>query len=146
MLTNCPHLSPPDADDPGAFTFRMYRNYDGQGAAFGDTSVAASSADQGQLAIYAARRADDGALTLMIINKSAASLTSQISLAGFTSSGTAQVYRYSAANAQQIVPQADQTVGSSFSATFPASSITVMVLPKLSVPLTPRVDLPLVRR
>ena len=39
----------------------------------------------------------------MIINKSAASLTSQISLAGLTSSGTAQVYRYSAANAQQIV-------------------------------------------
>jgi hypothetical protein len=138
--------APPDADDPGAFAFRMYRNYDGQGAAFGDTSLAASSADQGQLGIYAARRSGDGALTLMIINKSAASLTSQISLAGFTSSGTAQVYCYSAANAQQIVPQADQTVGSSFSATFPASSITLMVLPKLNVPLTPRVDLPLVRR
>jgi hypothetical protein len=124
----------------------MYRNYDGQGAAFGDTSVGASSADQGQLAVYAARRGGDGALTLMIINKSASSLTSQISLAGFTSSGTAQVYRYSAANAQQIVKQADQSVGSSFSATFPANSITLMVLPKLSVPLTPRVDLPLVRR
>ena len=43
---------------PGAFAFRMYRNYDGQGAAFGDTSVAASSADQGQLASLrgAARR------------------------------------------------------------------------------------------
>ena len=71
-----------------------------QGAAFGDTSMAASSADQGQLAVDAAQRAGDGALTLMIINKSAASLTSQISLAGFTSAGTAQVYRYSAANAQ----------------------------------------------
>lgn len=138
--------APPSPTDPGAFAFRMYRNYDQQGATFGDTSVAASSADQGQLAVYAARRSGDGALTLMIINKSAASLTSQISLASFTSSGTAQVYRYSAANAQQIVQQADQAVGSSFSATFPASSITLMVLPKLSVPLTPRVDLPLVRR
>jgi len=138
--------APPSPTDPGAFAFRIYRNYDGQGAAFGDTSVAASSADQGQLAIYAARRGSDGALTLMIINKNAASLTSQISLAGFTSSGTAQVYRYSASNAQQIVQQADQAVGSSFSATFPASSITLMILPKLSVPLTPRVDLPLVRR
>ena len=67
-------------------------------------------------------------------------------LAGFTSSGTAQVYRYSAAKAQQIDQQADQAVGSSFSATFPAGSITLMVLPKLSVPLTPQVDLPLVRR
>jgi Glycoside hydrolase family 44 len=138
--------APPNADDPGAFAFRMYRNYDGQGTAFGDTSVAASSADPGQLAIYAARRGGDGALTLMIINKSAASLTSPISLAGFTSSGTAQVYRYSAANAQQIVHQADQAVGGNFSATFPASSITLMVLPKLNVPLTRRVELPLVRR
>jgi hypothetical protein len=82
----------------------------------------------------------------MIINKSGGSLTSQISLAGFTSTGTAQVYRYSAANAQQIVKQADQSAGGSFSATFPASSITLMVLPKLSVPLTPRVVLPFVRR
>jgi hypothetical protein len=79
-------------------------------------------------------------------HKSAASLTSQISLANFTSTGTAQVYRYSAANAQQIVKQAEQSVNTSFSATFPASSITLMVLPKLSVPLTPRVDLPLVQR
>jgi Glycoside hydrolase family 44 len=137
---------PPSPTDPGAFAFRMYRNYDGQGAAFGDTSVRASSADQGQLAVYAAQRSGDGALTLLIINKSAASLTSQISLAGFTSSGPAQVYRYSAANAQQIAKQADQSVGSGFSATFPAASITLMVLPKLSVPLMPRVVLPFVRR
>jgi len=34
---------PPDVDDPGAFAFRMYRNYDGLGAAFGDTSVQATS-------------------------------------------------------------------------------------------------------
>ena len=45
-----------------------------------------------------------------------------------------------------IVRQADQLAGGSFSATFPASSITLIVLPKLSVPLTPRVDLSLVRR
>ena len=40
----------------------------------------------------------------------------------------------------------NQPVGSTISATFPASSITLMLLPKLSVPLTPQVDLPLVRR
>lgn len=137
---------PPSRTDPGAFAFRMYRNYDGQGGAFGDTSVGASSADQGQLAVYAALRSADGALTLMIVNKSAASLTSQISLAGFTSSGTAQLFRYSAANLNAIARLADQPVGSTISATFPASSITLMVLPKLSVPLTPRADLPLVQR
>jgi hypothetical protein len=137
--------APPSNSQPGAYAFRMYRNYDGQGGAFGDMGVRASSADQGHLAIYAARRGD-GALTLMIVNKSANSLTSQINLANFTSSGAAQVYRYSAAALQQIARQPDQPVGSSFSATFPASSITLMVLPKLSVPLTPRATLPLIRR
>ncbi len=136
----------PATSDPGAFAFRMFRNYNGQGGTFGDTSVSATSADQGQLAVYAARRGGDGALTLMVVNKSTDSLTSQINLVGFTSAGTAQVYRYSATNLQAIVRQADQPVGSTTSATFPASSITLMVLPKLSVPLTPRVDLPLVRR
>jgi hypothetical protein len=136
--------APPAPNDPGAFAFRMFRNYDGQGGAFGDTSVGASSADQDKLAVYTARRDSDGALTLMIINKSASSLTSQISLAGFASSGPAQVYRYSAANLNAIVRQADQSIGNSSSVTFPASSITLLVLPKLNVPLTPQVDLPVV--
>jgi hypothetical protein len=82
----------------------------------------------------------------MIVNKSTSSLTSPISLAGFSPSGTAKVYRYGAANLGAIVRQADQPVGGNFSASFPASSITLMVLPKLSVPLTPQVDVPMIRR
>jgi hypothetical protein len=124
----------------------MYRNYDGDGSGFGDTSVRASSADQGQLAIYAALRGGDGALTLMIVNKSANSLTSQVGLAGFSPSGSAQVYRYSASSPSAIQHLADQPVGGNFSATFPANSITLMVLPKLSVALSPQVSVPLIRR
>ena len=37
---------PPDDTEPGAYAFRMYRNYDGTGSGFGDTSVKAASADQ----------------------------------------------------------------------------------------------------
>src|SRR5579872_1778047 len=47
---------PPKPTDPGAFAFKIFRNYDGIGGAFGDTSVQASSADQAQLAVYAALR------------------------------------------------------------------------------------------
>src|SRR6476469_340938 len=36
---------------PGAFAFRMYRNYDGKGSMFGDTSVQATSSAQDKLAI-----------------------------------------------------------------------------------------------
>jgi hypothetical protein len=51
---------------PGAYAFRLYRNYDGAGGKFGDVSVSAASADQSQLAIYAAQRSSDSALTLVI--------------------------------------------------------------------------------
>jgi hypothetical protein len=128
---------PPEIDDPGTFAFRMYRNYDGSGGAFGETSIHASSADQGQLAIYAAQRSSDGALTLMIINKTGGPLTSDVSLANFQPGANAQVYRYSSANLGAIVQEADQPVTpSGFSATFPGNSITLIVIPPGGGPLT----------
>lgn len=120
---------PTDVNAPGIFAFRMYRNYDGAGAAFGETSLQAASADQGKLAIYAAQRASDNALTLMVINKTSESLTSTLSLANFQPETIAQVYRYSAANLSAIIQQANQNVTSSgFTASFPANSITLFVI------------------
>jgi len=122
--------SPPDPGDPGAYAFRMYRNYDGDGAAFGDVGVSAASADQGQLAVYAALRTADSALTVMNVNKTDDTLTSLVSLEGFNASGVAWVYRYSATNANAIVTPADIIFsGASFDATFPPESITLLVLP-----------------
>lgn len=120
---------PPEANEPGAYAFRMYRNYDGLGSAFGDVSVQASSTDQDQVAIYAARRSVDQALTLMVIDKTAQAYTSTVSLANFQPAGNARVYRYSAANLTAIVREADQPVaGTTFTATFPGNSITLLVL------------------
>jgi hypothetical protein len=137
---------PPEIDEPGTFAFRMYRNYDGLGHAFGETSVRAVSADQGQLAVYAARRGSDGALTLMVINKTGQPLTSAVALAGFEPTPQAQVYRYSAANLGAIVHESNQTVlETGFTATFPANSITLFVVSP-GTPLTPRVYLPVVLR
>jgi hypothetical protein len=120
----------PLPSQPGAFAFRMYRNYNGQGGQFGDTSVHAASADQSKLAIYAALRKSDGAMTLLIVNKTNSAQQASLTLANFTATGPAAVYRYSAANLGAIVRQADQTVpASGFSATLPAESITLMVLP-----------------
>ncbi|SBT44864.1 glycoside hydrolase family 44 protein [Micromonospora auratinigra] len=120
----------PKTDQPVANAFRIYRNYDGKGGAFGETSVKATSADQGKLAVYAAERTGDKALTLVVVNKSGDDLTSPVALTG-GSAGTAQVYRYSAANLAGVVRQADQPVTSTgFTATFPANSITHLVLPR----------------
>ena len=107
--------------------FRMYRNYDGAGGSFGDVAVRAASTNQEQLAIYAAEKGQTR--TLMILNKTSQDLTSAVTLAGFTPAATAQVYRYSAANLNAIVRQPDQAIGASgFNATFPASSMTLVVM------------------
>lgn len=117
------------SNQPLAFAFRMYRNYDASGHGFGDTSVQAISADQSTLAVYAARRSADGALTIMVLNKSATDLTTSVSLAGFNPQTTARVYRYSPANLgaiESLVPQA--VTASGFSATYAANAITLLEL------------------
>jgi hypothetical protein len=139
--------APPGFSQPGAFAFRMYRNYDGAGGQFGGLSVQGWSADEQQLAVYAARRSGDNALTIMVINKSlTAALTSPVSVAHYAPAGTAEVYRYSAANLGTIVRLADQGVtAAGFTANFPPQSVTLFVL-RPGTPLAPRVYVPLLRR
>jgi hypothetical protein len=135
--------TPDDFNAPGIFAFRMYRNYDDQGSAFGDTSVQSASADQEKLAIYAAQRSQSGSLTLMIINKTGQALTSDVSLTGFQLTAAAQVYRYSSANLNAIVHEADQAVTSSgFTASFPPNSITLIVIPSIGETPTIFADVP----
>jgi hypothetical protein len=120
----------PTSDQPGAFAFRMYLNYNGLGAAFGDMSVRAASTDQDRLSIYAAQRQGDSALTLIIINKTSRALKSRVKLSGFLPGAAARVYRYGMDNLVQIVRGPDQAVGpDGFAATFPASSITLIEIP-----------------
>ncbi len=90
----------PVITQPAAFAFR---NYDGAGSTFGETSVSATSTDQEKLTIYGAQRSADRALTLVVINKSSAAITSTVTLAGFTPAAAASVYRYSAGSPEEIV-------------------------------------------
>jgi hypothetical protein len=122
--------APPGAGDPGAHAFRMYRNADGAGHGFGEAGVRATSTDERQLPVYAAVRAWDGALTIMAVNKTSGALTSQVTIETFAAGTAAQVFRYSAANPSAVVRAPDQGVaGNRFTATFPASSITLLVVP-----------------
>jgi len=122
--------SPPTATQPVAYAFRMYRNYDGVGGKFGDTSVSAASSAQDQLAVYAAENSSTGALTIMVINKTGGSLTAPLSLSNFTASGSVQSWRYSAAQLTQIVKLANQTItGNKITAAYPANSITLYLIP-----------------
>ncbi|WP_405735531.1 cellulose binding domain-containing protein [Streptomyces sp. NBC_01537] len=131
---------PPTADEPGAYAFRMFRNYDGQGGSFGDTSVRAASADQEKLSVYAAERSSDHALTVTVINKTTGDLTAPVSVTGGSASTAtaAQVYRYGQSDLTAIQHPADQPLtGGGFTTTFPAYSITTYVLPAGTATATP---------
>jgi hypothetical protein len=129
----------PATQVPGLMAYEIYRNYDGKNSTFGDTALASTSANQGTLSVYGALRTSDGALTVVVINKTYGDLTSTLSLAGLPSTvTTAQAYLYSNANLAAIVAQPAVTVtppasGSTTSSisnyTFPAQSITLFVVP-----------------
>ncbi len=120
----------PAVTDPGRYAFDMYRNFDGKGAEYGDTWVKSVSSDQGQLAVYGAQRSIDHAMTIMVVNKTGNDLSSNLSLANFTANPNALVYTYSGANLSGIVNSTLNVASSGFSYTYPANSITEMVIPQ----------------
>jgi uncharacterized protein (TIGR03437 family) len=120
---------PATSTDPLAFAFRMYRNYDGIGGAFGETGIQATTGDPDQLSIFAAQRSDT-ALTVLVLNKTTTDLSSTVSISNFMPDSKAQVWRYSQADLNSIVRQTDAAVsGFSIAATFPAYSLTLLVIP-----------------
>ena len=130
---------PPALTDPGAFAFKIFLNYDDQGSQFGGTSVSGASSDPDTLSIFAAQRADS-ALTVLVLNKTTGDISDSISVANFEPAGKAQVWQYSPSNLSAIVRQtADINVsGNNLTATFPAYSMTLLVVPQaqtaMSVP------------
>ena len=109
--------------------FRLYRDYDGAGGRFGETGLQAVTTDQTQLAIYAAQRSSDGAVTLVVLNKTAAAIESTFTLANYQGRGSAAVYLYSGANLAKILSQGSVAFsGGTLSYGFPAYSATVVVL------------------
>jgi hypothetical protein len=123
---------------PGLMAFEIFRNYDGAGGSFGDEAITSTSADQGKLSVYGALRSKDKMLTLVVINKTYGDFTTTLALDNFAASGPAQAFLYSNANLKAIVAQPNVAVtapsgggtASSLSTTFPAQSITLLVIPK----------------
>ncbi|MGD0048469.1 MAG: glycoside hydrolase family 44 protein [Bryobacteraceae bacterium] len=124
---------------PGSYAFQIFLNYDGNGSQFGETSVSATTGNPDVLSIFAAER-HDSALTVLVLNKTASAIADSISLADFTPAANAQVWQYSKANLNAIVRQTPDlgVAGSGVSATFPAYSMTLLVIPQaqsaMSVP------------
>ena len=129
----------PDATTPTYKAIKIYRNYDGNKSTFGDVSVSATGPNPDNVAVFAAQRTSDSALTVMVISKYLSGTTPvSINLANFTPAGTAQVYQLTSANA--ITRLADLTLsGATAAFTAPAQSITLLVLPSSGIANQPPV-------
>src|SRR5580698_6850797 len=94
----------PDSSTPTYKAMQIYRNYDGKDSTFGDTSVAATVPNPDNLSAFAALRAKDSAMTIMVINKELSSAESvKLKLSHFAASGSAKVYRLTSSNAIQHI-------------------------------------------
>src|ERR1700691_3396045 len=133
----------PQPTAPVAYSFRLYRNYDGAGGQIGDTSLSSTSTNQGQLSVYGALRSTDGALTVIAINKTTSAIQTSLALQNFKPTGSAAVYTYSNANLTQIVAGTPvPVVSNAVSYSFPSYSATVFVFtPAIIVPAAPATSL-----
>jgi hypothetical protein len=124
----------PGTGTPAFNAIKMYRNYDGANASFGDTSVRASGSNPDELAVFAAQRGRDNALTVMLVHKLSGTNTPvTVCLTNFPAAGNAQIWQLTASNVITRLPDALLTNGS-YGATLPAQSLTLLVLPARTAP------------
>ena len=119
----------PAPTDPIAFSFRMFRNYDGRGSQYGDICVSASSTDQAQLSVYGAQRMTDQVVTILVINKTKSAITTRMKIAGISFPQAVSVFTYSGANLRQIVSNSPTPISNgSITYSFPQYSATLFTL------------------
>ncbi len=120
----------PAAGSPAYDAIKIYRNYDGNRSAFGDTSVAATGPNPDSVAAFAAERASDGALTVMVIVKSLTGTTATtVALSSFTPAATAQAWQLKAGGHVSRIADVAVSQGR-LTATLPPQSVTLFVVPR----------------
>jgi len=109
----------PPVNSPAGAAFRLYRNYDGRGATFGDVSVPVKSS-QPKVAAFAARHSDTGEVDVVLANESQ-SAQSTVQLRGIAAgryiaerycvpAGSGRIEHHDMAGAGSAVPLPPLTV------------------------------------
>jgi hypothetical protein len=118
----------PPATTPTYLAMKMYRNYDSHGHTFGDTSVLAGGPNPDNVAVFAAQRSADRALTIMVVNKYLTGTTPiVINLTNFAATGTAQAWQLNSSNVIAQLPNVPYSAGL-LKTTVPSPSVTLIVL------------------
>jgi len=127
----------PDPSTPTYKAMKMYRNYDGNKSAFGETSLNATGTNPDNVSVFAAQRSADSALTVILINKQlTAAAAANLTFTNCQLMGKAHVWQLTSANS--ILELSDLAFsGNAFSNSVPPQSITLYVLPTVTVPAPP---------
>jgi Glycoside hydrolase family 44 len=109
--------------------FEIYRNFDGQGGAFGDTSIRATNSDASKTSVYASvDSTNPNRMVVVVINRTASDQTAALRIWHNLSFSTAKVYRLTSENS---TPQAAGTLTLSqknaLQYTMPAYSVSTLV-------------------
>jgi hypothetical protein len=110
--------------------FEIFRNYDGAGGRFGDTSIDADSSLIGDAAVYGSvDSADPSRMVLVAINRTGSAKTTGIAVTHDRLFDRAEVYRF-AGGSPNIARAADieLELRNAFQYTMPAWSVTALVL------------------
>ncbi len=109
--------------------FEAFRNYDGNGGSFGDTSVQATSSDPATATVYASMMAaNHDQVVLVAINKATTARTAAVELTAETVFHTAEVYTITSAKAAPVAAAGLTTSAqNAFLYTMPAQSISIIV-------------------
>jgi hypothetical protein len=100
----------------------------GGGPAFGDVSVSAIGPDRDSVAVLAAQRSGDGALTVMAVNQSRTAVFVRVGIANFTPTGPAEVWQLTSADALERQGDVAAT-GGAITTTLAPQSTTIFVVP-----------------
>jgi hypothetical protein len=111
--------------------FRAYRNFDGANHNFGDTSVAATSSNVGNVVVYVSTDTSrPGRVVMVAINRSTSTQVTAIN--GQALTGTAHLFQMTAASAagqsvvQPVAAGSQPVSGSSLTVSLPALSVTTI--------------------
>lgn len=110
--------------------FKAFRNYDGAGHGFGDTSIGATTSDTATATVYASYdAANPNRVVLVAINKATTAKTAGIRVSHPHAFGTADVWNVTAAGGAQPVaqPSISPVATNAYRATLPPMSVTVIV-------------------
>jgi len=128
----------PATSTPTYKAIKLYRNYDGQRSAFGDTSIQATVPNPDVVSAFAAERAADGAVTVMVINKAlSGSASATITVANMNHGTTAQAWQLTSANAIARLTDVAVSGAHAIVASVPAQSVTLFVIPRAATGPTP---------